>query len=170
MLVELTLPPAVMFNVPTPFSLSSGLLTTPTTGWQTPTPLETSSTAAAQLVASRSTAGTVIAAWVQGNTVFARVYNPTTQLWSTASTLSGTTAAVTNLRVYVDAASGNATVTWISAGNEVRVNRYVSSAWAGNELMAIWNQMDNGTVKEDQGFEQADQAVRKRNASAEKEL
>jgi hypothetical protein len=41
---------------------------------------------------------------------------------------------------------------------------------AGNELMAIWNQMDKGTVKEEQAFEQADQAVRKRNASLDKEM
>ena len=38
---------------------------------------------------------------------------------------------------------------------------------AGNELMAIWNQMDRGTVKEDQAFEQADRAVRQRNAAKE---
>src|SRR6266480_2939416 len=31
---------------------------------------------------------------------------------------------------------------------------------AGQELMAIWNQMDRGAVKEDEGFEKADQAVR----------
>lgn len=41
---------------------------------------------------------------------------------------------------------------------------------AGNELMAIWNQLDRGTVKEEQAFEQADQAVRKRNAALDKEL
>jgi len=41
---------------------------------------------------------------------------------------------------------------------------------AGNELMAIWNQMDRGAVKEDQAFEQADQAVRKRNAALDKEM
>src|SRR5437773_8826674 len=40
---------------------------------------------------------------------------------------------------------------------------------AGNELMAIWNQMDRGDVKEDQAFEKADQAVRKRNAALDKE-
>ena len=40
---------------------------------------------------------------------------------------------------------------------------------SGNELMAIWNQMDKGAVKEEQGFEQADQAVRRRNASPDKE-
>jgi hypothetical protein len=39
----------------------------------------------------------------------------------------------------------------------------------GNELMAIWNQMDKGAVKEDQAFEQADQAVRRRNAAPDKE-
>src|SRR5215213_3733838 len=33
---------------------------------------------------------------------------------------------------------------------------------AGQELMAIWNQMDRGAVKEDEGFEQADKAVRRK--------
>jgi hypothetical protein len=41
---------------------------------------------------------------------------------------------------------------------------------AGNELMAIWNDMDRGAVKEDQAFEKADQAVRKRNAALDKEM
>jgi hypothetical protein len=41
---------------------------------------------------------------------------------------------------------------------------------AGNELMAIWNQMDSGAVKEDQGFEKADEAVRRRNAALDKEM
>ena len=41
---------------------------------------------------------------------------------------------------------------------------------AGNELMAIWNQLDRGAVKEDQAFEQADQAVRKRNAAMDREI
>lgn len=35
---------------------------------------------------------------------------------------------------------------------------------AGQELMNIWNNMDRGEVKEEEGFEQADQAVRKRQA------
>jgi hypothetical protein len=38
---------------------------------------------------------------------------------------------------------------------------------AGQELMSIWNQMDRGAVKDDEGFEQADQAVRKRAAERE---
>jgi hypothetical protein len=41
---------------------------------------------------------------------------------------------------------------------------------AGQELMAIWNQLDRGTVKEDEAFEQADQAVRRKNLSMDKEL
>jgi len=41
---------------------------------------------------------------------------------------------------------------------------------AGQELMAIWNQMDRGDVKEDQAFEQADQAVRRRNTAMDKEM
>src|SRR4051812_6836340 len=36
---------------------------------------------------------------------------------------------------------------------------------AGQELMAIWNQVDRGKVKQEQAFEQADQAVRRRNAA-----
>src|SRR5215218_62140 len=39
---------------------------------------------------------------------------------------------------------------------------------SGNELMAIWNQLDKGAVKEDQAFEQADQAVRRKNAALDK--
>jgi hypothetical protein len=35
---------------------------------------------------------------------------------------------------------------------------------AGQELMNIWNDLDRGTVKETEAFEQADQAVRKRQA------
>lgn len=46
----------------------------------------------------------------------------------------------------------------------------VELAGAGNELMAIWNQMDRGDVKEEQAFEQADQAVRRRSASPDKEM
>jgi hypothetical protein len=41
---------------------------------------------------------------------------------------------------------------------------------AGQELMNIWDQMDKGAVKEDEGFEEADNAVRRRQTSAEKEL
>ncbi|HTW94764.1 MAG TPA: hypothetical protein VMD30_08230 [Tepidisphaeraceae bacterium] len=40
---------------------------------------------------------------------------------------------------------------------------------AGQELLNIWNDMDKGAVKPDQAFDQADQAIRKRNAP-EKEL
>jgi hypothetical protein len=40
----------------------------------------------------------------------------------------------------------------------------------GNELMALWEQVDRGDVKEDQAFEQADDAVRRRNSAADKEL
>jgi hypothetical protein len=43
----------------------------------------------------------------------------------------------------------------------------VELAEAGNELMALWNQMDRGQVKEEQAFEQADEAVRRRNAAKE---
>jgi hypothetical protein len=40
---------------------------------------------------------------------------------------------------------------------------------AGQELMNIWNDLDRGALKQDEAFEEADRAVRKR-ASAEKEL
>ena len=35
---------------------------------------------------------------------------------------------------------------------------------AGQELMNIWDQMDNGAVKDKDGFEKADEAVRRRSA------
>ena len=38
---------------------------------------------------------------------------------------------------------------------------------AGQELMNIWNQMDGGKVKQDQAFEAADKAVRRRQAAAD---
>jgi hypothetical protein len=41
---------------------------------------------------------------------------------------------------------------------------------AGQELMNIWDQMDRGAVKEDEAFEEADNAVRRRQTSTEKEL
>ncbi|MEA2708945.1 MAG: hypothetical protein QOF78_1546 [Phycisphaerales bacterium] len=45
----------------------------------------------------------------------------------------------------------------------------VELAGAGNELMALWEQVDRGAVKEDQAFEQADEAVRRRNSAMDKE-
>src|SRR5207248_2458512 len=41
---------------------------------------------------------------------------------------------------------------------------------AGQELMNIWNEMDRGAMKQDEGFEEADKAVRRRSARKEKEL
>ena len=38
---------------------------------------------------------------------------------------------------------------------------------AGQELMNIWNEMDRGGVKEDEAFEEADKAVRRRAAAKE---
>jgi hypothetical protein len=38
---------------------------------------------------------------------------------------------------------------------------------AGQELMDIWNQMDRGAMKQDEGFEEADKAVRQRHAAKE---
>jgi hypothetical protein len=35
---------------------------------------------------------------------------------------------------------------------------------AGQELMNIWNEMDRGAMKQDEGFEEADRVVRKRQA------
>jgi len=45
----------------------------------------------------------------------------------------------------------------------------VELAGAGNELMALWEQVDRGDVKEDQAFEQADEAVRRRSGAADQE-
>ncbi len=39
---------------------------------------------------------------------------------------------------------------------------------AGQELLNIWNEMDRGAMKETEGFEEADKAVRHRSASMEK--
>ena len=41
---------------------------------------------------------------------------------------------------------------------------------AGRELMNIWNELDRGAMKQDEAFEEADKAVRRRSASMEKEL
>ena len=38
---------------------------------------------------------------------------------------------------------------------------------AGQELMNIWNEMDRGAVKEEEAFEEADKAVRRRSAAKE---
>ena len=46
----------------------------------------------------------------------------------------------------------------------------VELAGAGQELMAIWNDMDRGAVKEQEAFEQADEAVRRRNTAMDKEI
>jgi DNA replication protein DnaD len=40
----------------------------------------------------------------------------------------------------------------------------------GQELMNIWNDMDRGTIKEDEAFAEADKAVRKKNEAMEKNL
>lgn len=41
---------------------------------------------------------------------------------------------------------------------------------AGQELMNIWNEMDRGALKQDEAFEEADKAVRRRASSMEKEM
>jgi hypothetical protein len=41
---------------------------------------------------------------------------------------------------------------------------------AGQELMNIWNDMDRGAIKQDEAFEEADKAVRRRASSMAKEL
>ncbi len=38
---------------------------------------------------------------------------------------------------------------------------------AGQELLNIWNEMDRGALKQDEAFEEADKAVRKRSAAKE---
>jgi hypothetical protein len=41
---------------------------------------------------------------------------------------------------------------------------------AGQELMNIWNDLDRGAVKHEQAYEQADQAVKRKNAAASGEV
>ena len=41
---------------------------------------------------------------------------------------------------------------------------------AGQELMNIWDDMDRGAIKQEEAFDQADQAVRRRSGAMEKEL
>jgi hypothetical protein len=41
---------------------------------------------------------------------------------------------------------------------------------AGQELMHLWNEMDRGTLKEDEAFEEADRAIRKKQGAMEKEI
>jgi predicted component of type VI protein secretion system len=41
---------------------------------------------------------------------------------------------------------------------------------AGQEVMNIWNEMDRGSMKPEEAFEEADKAVRRRTNSMEKEL
>jgi hypothetical protein len=41
---------------------------------------------------------------------------------------------------------------------------------AGQELMNIWNEMDRGAMKENEAFEEADKAVRRRASAMEKEM
>jgi hypothetical protein len=40
---------------------------------------------------------------------------------------------------------------------------------AGQELMQLWDQLDRGSIKQDEAFDEADKAVRKRNAPMEGE-
>ena len=41
---------------------------------------------------------------------------------------------------------------------------------AGQELMNIWNDMDRGAIENEQAFAEADKAVRRKNASMEKDV
>ena len=41
---------------------------------------------------------------------------------------------------------------------------------AGQELMNIWNDLDRGALKQDEAFEEADKAVRRKNTSMEKDM
>jgi hypothetical protein len=40
----------------------------------------------------------------------------------------------------------------------------------GQELMNIWNDMDRGQIKEEEAFEEADKAVRRKNSAAENDM
>src|SRR5579871_4816204 len=41
---------------------------------------------------------------------------------------------------------------------------------AGQELMNIWSDMDRGAIKQEEAFEEADKAVRRKNSSMEKDM
>jgi hypothetical protein len=41
---------------------------------------------------------------------------------------------------------------------------------AGSELMHLWDQMDRGHLKEDEAFEEADKAIRRKQGAMEKEI
>jgi hypothetical protein len=41
---------------------------------------------------------------------------------------------------------------------------------AGSQLLAIWNQLDRGSLKQEEAFERADQAVRKQQARPDQEM
>jgi hypothetical protein len=41
---------------------------------------------------------------------------------------------------------------------------------AGNELMHLWEEMDRGTLKEDEALEEANKAIRRKHGAMEKEL
>jgi hypothetical protein len=41
---------------------------------------------------------------------------------------------------------------------------------AGNELMHLWDQMDRGHLKEEEAFEEADRAIRRKQGAMEKEI
>jgi hypothetical protein len=41
---------------------------------------------------------------------------------------------------------------------------------AGTEIMNIWNDMDRGAIKEEEGFEEADKAARRRSGTMEKDI
>jgi hypothetical protein len=46
----------------------------------------------------------------------------------------------------------------------------VGLSQAGQELMNLWDQLDRGAVKQDDAFQQADEAVRRRSAAMDKEM
>src|SRR5215217_7409556 len=54
------------------------------------------------------------------------------------------------------------TILELGAESDKAAMANVELAAPGQELMAIWNQMDRGAVKEEEGFEQADQAIRRK--------
>jgi hypothetical protein len=46
----------------------------------------------------------------------------------------------------------------------------VGLSQAGQELMNLWDQLDRGAVKQDEAFQQADDAVRRRSAAMDREM
>lgn len=143
-------------TVSTQYALNTSALTTPSggAGWATPTALESSSVPVTDLQVVSSNAGYVVATWVQGGQLYARLYDAESNTWGTATLLSGASTTVTAPRLAVNFYSGEAIATWIDGGNQVRANRLAydedtdTTFWRGSETVAT---VSSGTLSEVSG-------------------